>query len=854
MIESRNQTSTTPALASRATTKSIAPAFGDGFDSSDEHDDQQTTSEEETDEELINVRTRKRRSQAAKDINNGTARKLKPAVLESDQSSEISLSEIPPAKRQKTLVDHASKTSSLSSGSRAPTVSILGEKQIEQPISSNIGPNNGSKTNPLVIPSGGSSSTALGSTKTNISSTVSEDGIYLIRNEDYEEQPVAWIDKYEPKTSEDIALHTAKKRDIRDVIQQITQPTSTIRVLILSGPAGTSKSSILKVAFKEAYQERFSSGTPTFIEYETPDPGPGVSLVHDFSNFLVGCRYRGNNQNSIILVEDLPNIAHYDTKRQFNNAVNDWIRRRVSNYEDRPPCLAIIITEVEADGESSSSSRNALSRYTNPSSIVTECVLIREILTSPKVRRIKFNKIAKTYLRKALKNIADKEKQILKSLSKNDLTRVLDALSLYGDIRSGINTFEYWARSISTFFRDVPTDSSLSKLELQKGLNQRTADFLRLMKRDVSLDLFRAIAKVIHRSMKDCNGIEGDDEEAALEPIINDWGRGSRGDQQSFENLLYENYLPVNDKIMSLDNVLQCLDSLEIGNSLVAKSYGYNSAGTLATELAFQIQVRGIRLAVKDAKHCGRQSFKNLVKLQAPQFLKKKGADIMNFQQEILDLQNERIDICKTVVGIDPLIQYEKFYIDTINKSYQGAPNTSARQTSMDFSDIDDTEFDEMVKDLEEEILSETKSNLDTPTDSSIIIPSSNPQLSNSKVAKASNSVPVLQPKMNPSNIILSRSAPLSAPASISKPTRSLGLAFPSTDISVPGPLFTSTPLSSASSTSNSISNTLPSQTATAATNSTSAPRLNSNHMAINHEPYDYDLSDEGFDILEANL
>lgn len=84
-----------------------------------------------------------------------------------------------------------------------------------------------------------------------------------------------------------------------------------------------------------------------------------------------------------------------------------------------------------------------------------------------------------------------------------------------------------------------------------------------------------------------------------------------------------------------------------------------------------------------------------------------------------------------------------------------------------------------MVKDLEEEILSETKSNLDTPTDSSIIIPSSNPQLSNSKVAKASNSVPVLQPKMNPSNIILSRSAPLSAPASISKPTRSLGLAFP---------------------------------------------------------------------------
>lgn len=144
------------------------------------------------------------------------------------------------------------------------------------------------------------------------------------------------------------------------------------------------------------------------------------------------------------------------------------------------------------------------------------------------------------------------------------------------------------------------------------------------MKRDVSLDLFRAIAKVIHRSMKDCNGIEGDDEEVALEPIINDWGRGSRGDQQSFENLLYENYLPVNDKIMSLDNVLQCLDSLEIGNSLVAKSYGYNSAGTLATELAFQIQVRGIRLAVKDAKHCGRQSFKIWSNYKHPSFLKER--------------------------------------------------------------------------------------------------------------------------------------------------------------------------------------------------------------------------------------
>lgn len=490
------------------------------------------------------------------------------------------------------------------------------------------------------------------------------------------EVEIPWVDKYQPKTIEEVALHHRKKKDVIDAVETVMDPSSKIRVLILSGPAGTSKSTILKTAFKEKYHEKYgyNNTDPDIVEYETPDSRRGVSLVHHFTDFLAGCRYRGNNQNVLIVVEDLPNIAHFDTKREFNRAIADWIYRPVGIYETPPPCLAIIITEVEAANDTDPSSRNALSRYTNPSSIITECILIPEILNHYQLRRIKFNKIARTIAKKTLKSIATQESNALKKLSSADLTKVLDLLSLYGDIRSSIATFDFWTKSLGAYLQRNSTSLTTSNRVVEgkdtKGTLRQTIDFyFNLMKHDSSLDIFHAIGKVVYRSMKDNEGNVVSDPEIVVNSVVNDWGKGSRGDQQSFENLLFENYLPFNSEHASLDNVLQCLDSLYIGNLIATNTSTYSSGGALATELASEIEVRGIRYALRSRHNSSGGGFR---KLSGPRFLSiKRDEKALKFQEEIANLQQQRIKTCKTIVDLDPLIQYENFYLKFIDAEYQ---------------------------------------------------------------------------------------------------------------------------------------------------------------------------------------
>lgn len=511
------------------------------------------------------------------------------------------------------------------------------------------------------------------------------------------ELEIPWVEKYQPNNTSQVALHARKKNEVMEVIETVMRPKARTRVLILSGPAGTSKSTILKTAFIERYQKKYGNDMfPDIVQYETPDSRRDLSLVRHFTEFLAGCRYRGNNQNAMIIVEDLPNIAHFDTKREFNRAIADWIYRSVGPYEAPPPCLAIIITEVEAANDADLSSRNALSRYSNPSSIITECMLVPQILNHPQLRRIKFNKIAKTIAKKALKSIAEQEKRLLGKVSATDLTKVLDMLSTYGDIRSSISTFDFWTKSLAAHLQygHAAKDNGLSSGN-KKAKFQQTIDFyFNLMKHDSSLDIFHAVGKVVYRSMKDKDGNVVTDPDIVVNSIIDDWGKGSRGDQQSLENLLFENYLSFNSESLSVENVLQCLESLDIGSKIASNTGMFTSGGALATELALEIEVRGIRYALASRDRL-KSSFQ---KLNAPRFLSiKKNESALKFQERIADLQQRRTRECKTTVNLDPLIQYENFYMGYIENQYQRTGKFS-KLYDVQLSETDETdEFDSVV-------------------------------------------------------------------------------------------------------------------------------------------------------------
>lgn len=500
-------------------------------------------------------------------------------------------------------------------------------------------------------------------------------------------QSISWVVKYEPKTSDTVALHGAKLTEVRDAINDIVSPQSSTRVLILSGPAGSSKSTVLKKVFSETISNRFGirREDADFIEWETSEASAGKSLVRDFQDFLIGAKYRGSNQTSLIIVEDLPNLSHLPTKESFNSAILEWIFQHVDNNGRRPPCLALVITEVEVS-DSDTFSRGALSSYINPASLITERIIFPKILTNDAVKRIKFNKVAKTICAKTLQRIADSEINIRNKIPKAEIANAINTLSTYGDIRASINTLEYWIRSKSTY---SSTNSDDRK--------RRTKILLDLMKRDTHLDLFHAVGKVIHGSMRDRNGNTVQDGEIVIQDLMDDWGAGSRGDQQTLENLLFENYLPINKNQMTLDTALECLEALEIGNILTTKTNHPGNVNVTTTELAAQVEVRGLRTAISTqkakatqthgSKHYSRQTqSKSFFSMQVPQYLKrKKDADIIQMEQKLQQHQIETTMNSGTTLDLDTLILYESYYRDIIKNSgrYRFANQTTFSQESI---------------------------------------------------------------------------------------------------------------------------------------------------------------------------
>lgn len=513
-----------------------------------------------------------------------------------------------------------------------------------------------------------------------------------------EKQTLSWVEKYAPTSVEQVALHSMKKKEVVETLMQIASGKSPIRLLILSGPAGTSKSTIVKTAFKEVYQriqrakqtlpnnnsqypirqqaQPEISNEPKFIEWVTPELTMGKSLPMEFRNFLVGSKFQGNYSDCLVLIEDLPNVSHHATREVFNRSLLEWLDN--SSSTSKYPCIVIIVTEVEVSSGNEGYSSGFMTGYTNPASVITERIFDSSILALNKtVKRIKFNKVAKSICAKSLKYIAEQEAkeqiQIIQSNRKNKrpitksvwqkippglLKNIIDTLSQYGDIRSSINTFEYLIKSSST--------SANVSSSIKFGLD--------LMKRDNQVDLFHTAGKVLYVSMKDRSGVEISDEDQVVQAIVDDWGVSSRGDQQSLEGVLFENYIFQTTNLLT---ITRSMEVLELGNVISSlsnsKSFGANSinfsensaGGMVVTEVASQLEVRGLRLAMKNKpSHSSRSSRSSAMRF--PKFMKKKEAQTVELEQELKSLKFESLVDRRNPTDIESLTTFEKYYMDII--------------------------------------------------------------------------------------------------------------------------------------------------------------------------------------------
>lgn len=340
-----------------------------------------------------------------------------------------------------------------------------------------------------------------------------------------------WIDKFEPKSTDEVCINPRKLKEVREALASMLSAGLDTRLLILSGPSGSSKSALARcigrdlIRLRTQQQYPSHSGQSFIVEYFDSYVEDTRQVSH-FQDFMDGCKYRVGQNLAMILIEELPNIFHEETLSAFRKCLRDWIH----TSSPLPP-VVLCLTEVELTDLGSRG-------YYNIDNILTvETLLGKDLLNSGlasgSINRIKFLPVAKTYLKKTLTKVVQTEK-----IKRGpDFDAFFEGLLESGDIRALINNLELWARSPR----------------------------LVLSFRESRITLFHAVGRVLHSSKKL--------EEHALDDFDEDyWSVQSVLEQYGNFSLLHlallENYHICNGLDYSLETAANIVDALSTNDTL----------------------------------------------------------------------------------------------------------------------------------------------------------------------------------------------------------------------------------------------------------------------------------------------
>lgn len=268
---------------------------------------------------------------------------------------------------------------------------------------------------------------------------VSEDVItHLASVQNPRNRAESWLEYYAPKSPEDVSINPSKLKEVRTLIHEMLGKTSDCRLLILSGPAGASKSTLVKALAKQLLPQTHKR--ESIIEYANGEID-GLHHPEHFAEFLDGCRYRIGDKKGVVLVEDLPNVFHEATLNGFRRSLESWVYS--SRGMDLPPVI-LCVTEVELVGEARNRGYFNLENCFTVETLLGTTFL-RSGLATGLIKRVKFLPIAKRFLKKTVDRIIAKEKAHCPDPS------FLQSIYESGDIRSSIGALELWNRSGGAF-------------------------------------------------------------------------------------------------------------------------------------------------------------------------------------------------------------------------------------------------------------------------------------------------------------------------------------------------------------------------------------------------------------------
>lgn len=305
--------------------------------------------------------------------------------------------------------------------------------------------------------------------------------------------------------------------EVRSWLEHVLDGFSKQRLLILKGSAGTGKTATINVLSRElgfeilewgnptaaggggAYGEEsaFSSGLAGVFEEFVGRAGRFGSLEMAPTSPLSkapSLAHRSTTSDSggdrkIILIEDFPNALFTSSEAplvSFRHTIKSFLAMIKPSRSAPPlPPLVLIISESAT--------------VTGPGAFTAHRLLSAEILNHPLTASISFNKIAPTFMLKALAAVMTQESR--ESGRKfGPSIPLMEALTSSGDVRSATMGLEFLAVNGDLGAFSELTTVAQKKKKLGEGeLNQLERKILvGVTQRESHMGIFHAIGKVVH--------------------------------------------------------------------------------------------------------------------------------------------------------------------------------------------------------------------------------------------------------------------------------------------------------------------------------------------------------------------
>lgn len=275
------------------------------------------------------------------------------------------------------------------------------------------------------------------------------------------------------------------------------------RILALTGPAGSAKTTTLRILAKQLgvelleWRNGMDQHRPSDLEDDAIWDIEYESLASKFENFMARSAHCSNLFSSssprhVILLEDLPNILHAGTQERFQAVLEQLApapKSTASSKEQPSPApIVVIVSDSGHRGEASDEQPGGWNRRRD-AVVDIRSVLGKTLIDSPCVTKIGFNPIAPTLMKKALKGVLTQH--FGPSSKSSPSNQVLDTIvdSSNGDVRSAVMTLQFACIMEPT-----------SKTKGKKKAKELPIEAV--TKREQSLALHHMLGKVLYNKRK----------------------------------------------------------------------------------------------------------------------------------------------------------------------------------------------------------------------------------------------------------------------------------------------------------------------------------------------------------------